>query len=391
MRSPMIKPYWKLFLSLGLVSYFLACSPVKFSKSPAPDCQGSGLACVQTCTDEGCFEKFQDVKTVGAGAVDILFVNDNSGSMSYEQKHMAEKFPNFIQSLGDIDFRIAMTTTDVAGTTNASGVPRVPSRQDGALLDFGSGQKYIDRTTSNAATLFASTVVRNETRQCEENGYQTSQCPSGDERGIYAAYLAVHNNGSQFLRPTAPLAIVVLADEDVRSGMYPGGQRQAGGTGYNSQPLYPLDQKDQPENFVNMFKAAFPTKSLSVHSIVIKSNDNACLSTQSGQGGNANVVGSFGKLYEQLSTLTGGVTGSICSDDYGKELGQIGYEIQNQVTSMGFVCRPMNDDFNISFSPALTYAVNATADFERLVVEFDKALPPETKITLSYTCEKLKN
>lgn len=387
----MIKAYWKLILAIGLVSYFLACSPVKFSKIPAPACHGSGIVCLESCNETGCFEKFDDVKTVGSGAVDILFVNDNSGSMSYEQNQMGSKFPNFIQSLGNVDYRIAMTTTDVAGATNAAGVPRVPSRQDGALLDFGNGQKFIDRNTSNAVSLFNTTVRRTETLQCEQNGYQTSQCPSGDERGIYGAYLAVHNNGSAFMRPTAPLAVVILADEDVRSGMYPGGQRQAGTAGYNGQPLYPLDPKDQPENFLSGFKAAFPTKSVSVHSIVIRSNDTACLGQQSGQGGNTNVVGSYGKLYEQLSTLTGGVIGSICSSDYGNELGQIGYEIQNQVTSMSFVCRPVNDDFNISFSPALSQSVNVTADFERLVVEFDRALPPETKITLSYTCEKMKN
>lgn len=387
----MLKAYWKLICVIGLVSYFLACSPVQFSKIPAPACHGSGLACVQTCSDLGCFEKFDDVKTVGSGAVDILFVNDNSGSMSHEQNHMGSKFPNFIQSLGNIDYRIAMTTTDVAGATNAGGVPRISSRQDGTLLDFGNGSKFIDRNTPNAANLFNSTIRRSETLQCEQNGYQTSQCPSGDERGIYGAYLAIHNNGSQFMRPTAPLAIVILSDEDVRSGMYPGGSREAAAGGYNSQPLYQLDAKDQPEHFVNAFKSAFPTKSVSVHSIVIKSGDIGCLNIQSGQGGNASVVGSYGKLYERLSGLTGGVIGNICSGDYGHELGQIGYEIQNQVTSMAFVCRPLNDDYSISFSPALPHAVNATADFDRLVVEFDRALPPETKITLSYSCEKLKN
>lgn len=387
----MLKVYLKLFLAVGLVSYFLACSPVQFSKMPAPSCHGSGLVCSQTCNDTGCFEKFDDVKTVGSGAVDILFVNDNSGSMSYEQNHMGSKFPNFLQSLGGVDYRIAMTTTDVAGASNAVGVPKVAARQDGALLDFGAGLKFIDRNTPNVATLFNDTIRRAETLQCEQSGYQTTNCPSGDERGIYAANLAIDRNDGGFLRPTAPLAIVILADEDVRSGMYPGGSREAGVPGYNSSPLYPLSDYDRPETLVSRFKSKFPTKSLSVHSIVIKSNDANCLNKQSGQGGNAYVVGSYGKLYEQLSQATGGVIGSICSDDYGKELGQIAYEIQNQVTSMSFVCRPVDDDFDITFSPKLPYDVKATADFERLVVEFDRSLPPETKITLSYTCEKMKN
>ncbi|MCM2280874.1 MAG: hypothetical protein NDI61_03400 [Bdellovibrionaceae bacterium] len=387
----MLKDYWKLLSVGGLVSYFLACSPVQFNKIPAPPCHGSGLMCVQTCNESGCVEKFENVKTVGAGAVDILFVNDNSGSMSYEQNHMGAKFPNFIQSLGHLDYRIAITTTDVSGATNAVGVPRASSRQDGALLDFGSGLKFIDRNTSNAVGLFDSTIRRQETLECEQSGYQTASCPSGDERGIYAANLAIDRNDGGFLRPTAPLAIVILADEDVRSGMYPGGSRQAGTTGYNSSPLFPLNDYDLPETLVSRFKAKFPTKSLSVHSIVIKNNDSSCLSTQSGQGGNVNVVGSYGRLYEQLSTQAGGVIGSICSSDYGQELGQIAYEIQNQVTSMSFVCRPIDDKYHVEFFPKPSYDVIATPDFERLVVEFDRALPPETKIQLSYSCEKMQN
>src|SRR5687767_299289 len=104
-RSSMttVLTYWKLLMTIGLVSYFLACSPVKFSKIEGPACRGSGVDCLVTPNGT---EKFKDVKTVGNGIVDILFINDNSGSMSFEQNHMGSKFPNFISSLGQIDWRI---------------------------------------------------------------------------------------------------------------------------------------------------------------------------------------------------------------------------------------------------------------------------------------------
>ncbi|MCB0351710.1 MAG: hypothetical protein KDD38_11040, partial [Bdellovibrionales bacterium] len=43
---------------------------------------------------------------------DILFVIDNSGSMSYEQKNMAERTRNFLSVLRGLDWQIAVTTTD---------------------------------------------------------------------------------------------------------------------------------------------------------------------------------------------------------------------------------------------------------------------------------------
>jgi len=382
----------KLLLTFGTVSYFLACAPVKFSKLPAPKCHGSDVTCVEVGGTD--LEKFTQVKTVGSGIVDILIVNDNSGSMSFEQRQMAQKFPNFIQSLGNIDYRIGMITTDVSsnfsdtknnypGPNNGQG-----SFQDGALLEFAPGVKFLDRRSSSAASLFASTVQRNETIKCEDSGYKTDQCPSGDERGIFAATLAVDRNDSGFLRPTAPLAVIVLADEDVRSGLYSGGPRNLGGLnlGFN------LQDYDRPETFVSRFRSKFPSKTLSVHSIVVKSDDQACLNAQANQGGgNPYVSGSFGKLYESLSSSTGGMVRSICSNDYGRELGEIGFAIQDQVSSMSMVCRPVDNNFEVSFSPQPNYPVNAQADFERLVVEFDRPLPPETRITLSYTCKKLSN
>jgi hypothetical protein len=379
----MIRTYWKLFMTAAIVMYFIACSPHNFSHIEGPACRGSGVACLVTSTGT---EKYSDVKTVGNGIVDILVIDDNSGSMSTEQNAMGSKFPTFISSLGQIDWRIGVITTDVSGVAGqiqpAKAANGNGAFRDGRLLKFSNGASYIDKNTASASSLFNGVIKRNETLTCEQSGYQESSCPSSDERGILAANLFLNGYASGFLRPSAPLAIIVLSDEDVRSGLYAGGSRNT-----NNQPYgYELQTADQPDSLISNFKSLYPNKTLSFHSIVIKNGDSSCLSQQNSQG--TNVLGSYGKKYQEASSLTSGVVGSICSADYGNELGQIAYDIQNQVTSMAFVCRPKNDQFTWSASPQPAQTVTATADFDRLVVDFDKPFTPGTKITLEYECDK---
>ena len=63
--------------------------------------------------------------------VDILFVIDNSGSMAEEQKRLAKNFPTFIGALDTMgaDYRIGVTTTDVAHPGCKAGTP-----ENGALV-----------------------------------------------------------------------------------------------------------------------------------------------------------------------------------------------------------------------------------------------------------------
>src|SRR5688500_10837964 len=52
-----------------------------------------------------------------ASKVDVLWVIDNSGSMAEEQENLARNFQSFIElfTRGAVDYRIAVTTTDVFG------------------------------------------------------------------------------------------------------------------------------------------------------------------------------------------------------------------------------------------------------------------------------------
>ena len=269
----MIRPYIKTFILLATVTYFVACSPVKFNKVASDtDCANVGgqAACIQSCDANGtCFAEYDIKKQVGKGVADILFIDDNSGSMSPEQQRMADSFPSFMNSISQMDYRVAITTTDVSGVDRASGQPvsPYPVGRDGSLVDFGGGAgKFLTPNVgASADTLFKAQIKRQETLTCEGSNYSASKCPSADERGIYAAHLAASRNDNGFIRSQGHMAIIVLADEDVRSNLYCDG-KPSGSSCWSS---FNLKTQDRPEFFLEDFKKRFPGKTISVHSIII--------------------------------------------------------------------------------------------------------------------------
>jgi hypothetical protein len=380
------------FVAAGVVfGYFVGCSPVTFERLPEPPCGSEGISCVQKCTGTACIQSYSVERRVGEGLVDILIVNDNSGSMSKEQEKMADRFPTFIQSLGNLQYRIAMTTTDISSVYSSTpvGIKNGPDQfngngalQDGNLIDFASGLKFIDPSTPNRNSLFFNSIRRTETIQCEQSGYQ--ECPSDDERGIFAANLVLDRTANQFMRPMAHLAVIVLADEDERNISDSRSARDDDDRALMA--MYPQESYDLPQTFIDRFKSKYPGKTLSVHSIIVKPGDLACMNQQSSQG--TFIRGIEGYAYAKLSNLTGGKIGSICAPDFGAQLTDIGYFLQDQVTSLPFSCRPINDDFEVSFDPQPPQAVEVTADFSKMELKIGSALPPLTSVRLTYDCQK---
>lgn len=382
-----------------MISYFGACAPVTFDTVP----ENKSDNVVVRCEGTECYYDITEEKTVGEGLVDILIVNDNSGSMSFEQAKMASAFSGFLTSINNLDYRIGMTTTDVSDTRQRIGTvsnlgynPPGPyngngALQDGKLIDFGSGQKYIDRSTYNKETLFNNTVRRPETATCENSGF--TQCPSGDERGIYAATLSVKNHVTAFARPTAHLAVIILSDEDERGvSKYNPCNYSGSADKSNCEAIksgYPFETMDEPQNFVDTFRSAYPNKTVSVHSIIVKPGDISCRNAQTGQvPAPMPVLGQEGYAYAQLTSLTGGVLGNICESNYTSQLQNIGYTIGEQVTSLPFRCRPLNDQFEVSYSGQVASPSTYSANFSTMVLNVNASLSPTTKVTLKYTCSK---
>lgn len=373
-----------LFSSILVLSYLIACSPVKFSSS----CKNNETQCNENMLH-------YNYETIVSGSkVDILIINDNSASMSYDQSFLAYRFSNFISALElrNVDYRIGIATTDIQSSDNE---PRAINKngalQDGNLIQLEDGSYFISRLSGNLtqkSSLFKSGMIRPETTTCESfirdfvAKHGTSgmagekykklyheNCPSNDERGIYAANLAVKKNPGYFIRTDANLALIFISDEDERSQYY---------DPYYGIQDYGLEKLDTPVSLITNVITTYSSKHLTVHSIIVK--DAACKSIQDGQM--AGLIGaSYGNQYALASKLTGGVIGDICATDknYTDQLGTIAGSVSNRVRSIGLKCKaPKNLEVKASGNPSYDLY-----DYE---LRFRYSLPIGTKIQLSYDC-----
>ena len=386
----------KAGIAILMISYFGACAPVSFDTVAA----NKGDNVTTRCVGSTCYYDVVEEKTVGEGLVDILIVNDNSGSMSFEQKKMASAFTGFLTSIDKFDYRIAMITSDTSQSSNnpPSAYNGNGALQDGKLIEFSPGQKYLERATYNKDTLFNQTIKRPETLLCESSKF--TQCPAGDERPIVTMGLTIKNYMSQFARPTAHLAVIVLSDEDERSVSKYNPCNYVSTSDKNNceavKSAFPFEAADEPQTVVDSFRSLFPSKTMSVHSIIVKPGDTACRTAQTGQvAASPPVLGFEGYAMAKLSGMTGGVVGDICASDYTNQLKTIGDALAAKVPSLPFRCRPQDDKYTVTFTNTSTGVVTTapassyTADYiTTMTLTVNVALDPLTKVKLAYTCVK---
>ncbi len=331
-------------LAIGLVvGAVIACSPTAFDTPTrfAP-IQSAGI-CDSTVTNcisnSGFLEIAQNFK-VGAGKVDILFVDDNSASMSFEQSNMAAKFGGFIENLDSrgIDYKIAIITTDLAAT------------QQKRFIGFGNGKNFLTNADSNRVGLFNQAIARPETLKCEnfirnainsygsawrydsryQSGYPVN-CPSPDERGLYTSNLVISENAESFLRLDANLNVILVSDEDVRSA-----QTQS------------FEANDRYEAFNSMMSSVYPAKYWEFNSIVVKTE--SCRSAQSAQMPDNAVSASIGMEYIKLSNSAArdidnnprprGQILDICQADYAQHFATIATQIGESARLLTLRCKP---------------------------------------------------
>ncbi len=360
---------------IGAGLFISACNNASFDANPgsvAPQCaQGrSEVQCQVVCDDSGtCFSDYNYSVQAKTQLTDILFVVDNSASMHQEQSRMSTSFPSFMNSVGNIDYRIGITTTDVSATSGNGPAPYNGNGawQDGRLLQFSDGRTYLDgsRDAQSEQTLFENNVRRQETLTCAQRNYAPEHCPSGDERGIFASALNIQSNPSQWIRPTGHMAIVILSDEDEGSD----------GILIDSQG------RDSPQGFVNHFNRLYPNKSLAVHSIIIRPGDSNCLSSQS-----AGKQGVFGNVYAQLTGSTGGILGNICASEYTSSLRDIG-EAASQFREV-LPCQPYQNQVDVSFTPDVGNQVQVIRKLEQREILFNGNIPAGTQINLKFRCQQ---
>lgn len=390
--------YLKLFLASVFLGGLIACSDVKFRSDSSLECQGLGQNnCV---VDENGFETFNVSKNFTGGKVDILFINDNSASMSSEQKKIQNEFANFINKLDSkfIDYRVAITTTDIESNTNT---PREINEngalQNGRLIAFQSGLKFLTPNDNDRVTQFNSNILRNETLKCEEfikssmiaganwqestsykNLYK-SNCPSPEERGVYSANQTVLNNYDGFFRTDSNIVFILISDEDVMSKDY----ITLGKT---------LDKLDLPETLAENIKTKFPGQIWNFHSILTL--DNECKKNQDKQiidpWGKPAVLSSLGELYYQFNTVLKdesgrprGTLNSICDNDYSNSLvSKIAGSIIESTYETVLACSNPTD---LKISPAIEYSLSGTS------LKFIKNPDAGTNVSISYKCKSISS
>jgi hypothetical protein len=308
--------------SLATILALASCGPARWAEYPGANHE-SGQGGQKPNPGTPATETFSQGES--ANKVDILIINDNSRSMDSDQRKMSERFGSFISAIHDVDYQIAMTTTDLDSAKWA---------QHGKILPWlGTNTKILTPETSGADAAFRQTIVRKETIGCgSRNGGR--DCPSGNEQPLKAMIMAMDEaNGANagFFRPGVDLVAVVLSDEDEMS------------TG-------PANAT-KPEQVIESFKSHFAdSKRFNVHGIVIKPGDAACKASEDAEIPEGKGA-SYGTHVASLADLTGGTVSSICDSDYSKNLSEISREVQKLISTFELKTTPRPGSVQVVMTP----------------------------------------
>ncbi len=130
--------------------------------------------------------------------LDIVWIIDNSGSMSDEQDALGTNFSAFIDEFitKNVDFKMAITTTDVSS-----------SLKKGRMVT-GSDIKLTSAMAKQNENQFKIDFM---------NLVRVGTSGSGNEKGLEASEGFMQKYASSFLRQDAYLAVVILSDEEDQS------------------------------------------------------------------------------------------------------------------------------------------------------------------------------
>lgn len=257
--------------------------------------------------------QYQQQSTFEPRKLDVLFVVDNSGSMSSSQTSLANNFPSFINYFKDrgYDFKIAVTTSDAFyGDQFVTSGCSLCNAQQARFRSTTNPRIYvIDNATPNLEAVFAQNV-------------NVGTSGSGDERAFSsfkAALTSTYNTG--FHRNLAYLAVIIVSDEEDFS------HNDINLNESYSQPT--LHSVTSYKTFLETFTGGQADTDFSVSTISIL--DNACR-TALGSGRK------IGQRYMQLADATGGSKNSLCTN-FNTILNSISNQIANQIKAQFFLTR----------------------------------------------------
>ena len=329
------------------------------------------ITCWDRSIDQRLFvsEQFQQPVYVRR-KVDVLFVNDNSVSMYEDQTKLSQKLNSFLSGLRGVDWQIGITTTDLSDGPYAS---------HGRLLNMSDSTgetdiKFINENTYNKEELFRLTIQRQESVDCfDKRNENCKGLPSGEERPLGAFINAIklkdtYNKG--FFRDGADLAVVILTDED------------------EFVPENKSEIAFEPDDVLSAVQDAWGgSKKLSVHGIIIEDGDTKCFNEQQNAIEQKFVV-SHASIVTDLVNATGGLTGSICDDDYGPKLASIGADIveKKNMDRVELADYPVAQTVSVSIRNNSTDRKLESSEFivSRKTVVIHTPIIPGTSIEVTY-------
>lgn len=279
---------------------------------------------------------------VGVPEVDVLWVIDNSRSMYEEQTALSNNFTSFMKSFEEakLDYHIAVMSTGWDDEEQRGKFRTAVDRR-------GDTIRWIDNTVPEPDAVFRDMALMGIDGPLEEKG----------RAQVYTAlnlFGLTENFG--FLRDEAFLSVIVLSDEDDRSGNVPVD---------NDRFIEWLRSlKDSPEQ-VSFSSIVGPT----------------------GGCGNAGE----GTDYLAVTDAIGGLAHSICNPSWANVLAELGDRaagLRREFTLREF---PDPDSFDVSFKepgePRVTQTLGLHFDYDRArnsIVFTEEAPPANSVLTVTY-------
>lgn len=208
------------------------------------------------------------------GVVDILWVVDDSGSMTNERRTLVGNFNRFVQELLDLQVDFQMGVTSIVAVDKG---------------ELRGTTKIITKNTPNARQVFEANTTFPASRSRWEMGLRMTQV------GLTSPTIDPGQANAGFLRPNAALAIIVVTNEDDSS---------FGDTDYYARVFRGLKGKGN-ENLVSF-------------SVIGGTIPNGCVPP-----GETGLYGSNADpavRYAEVATKTGGIIGSICDASFEQTL-----------------------------------------------------------------------
>lgn len=271
-----------------------------------------------------------------ASKIDVLWVIDNSGSMAPRQDNLARNFQAFINEFtkNSIDFRIAVTTTDIFKEAGA----------------FVGNPKVLTPTTPDLINAFAANVKVGINGSPYEVGMEAARMSLDKQHVANAALVDTCKRGCTASKPTCPY------DCETKT-VFPFLRPDA-----YLYLVFVTDENDQSSQDVRYFYRYFETTkgvgndgTVTTAAIMGDVPTNPCGATP-------------GQKYQALSELTGGEVGSICDDNFSVTLKKLATNAVGLKRKFALQVKPNVQTVQVR----IRYPCNIAADFTAPCASVDR-------------------